>query len=171
MSVSSPCVLLEAQRTHTHTHKLHSDTLCSRSSSFFRYLATSYFLSFPGSFSGPAGFFSFRHSLGHFFLSSLLLCFLSSPIQVNHPIVYLMKGTAVFFFSLSFTYSRLTVLLQRHSFAPNKEIIQRVQKTAFRERCLAGDLLLSLLLNLYCGLSFGQHMLPSSALRQHVRQR
>lgn len=38
---------------HTHTRKLHSDTLCSRSSSFFRYLATSHFLSFPGSFSGP----------------------------------------------------------------------------------------------------------------------
>lgn len=92
-------------------------------------------------FQAPASFFSVRHSLGHFFLSSLLLRFLSSPIQVNHPIVYLMKGTAFFFLSLSFTYSRLTVLLQRRSFAPNKEIIQRVQGTAFRERCLAGDLL------------------------------
>lgn len=64
------------------------------------------------------------------------LCFLSSPIQVNLPIVYLMKGTTVFFF---FTYSRLTVLLQQHSFGPYKDIIQRVQGAL--ERCLAGDLL------------------------------
>lgn len=127
--------------THTHTHKLHSDTLCSRSSSFFRYLATSYFLSFPGSFSGPRRLL-FRPTLPRSLLPVFTpppLSFQSHSSQPSHCILDERHG--IFFFSLSFTYSRLTVLLQRHSFAPNKEIIQRVQGTAFRERCLAGDLL------------------------------
>lgn len=48
VSVSSPCVLLSAQRTHVHCcHTLYGSAL------FFRYLATLHFLSFPGSLSGP----------------------------------------------------------------------------------------------------------------------
>lgn len=162
VSVSSLSVLLKAQRTHMHCSQTHHS-----SALFFRYLATSYFFSFPGSFSGP-------HRL--LFLSTLpwsplpvfappALSFQSHSSRPSRCI--LDERHSSFFFALFLTYSRLTVLLQRHSFVPNKEIIYIVQKSAFRERCFAGDLLWSLLLNLF-GLSFGQHMVPSKALTQHV---
>lgn len=103
-----------------------------------RYLATSFF---PGSFSGPCRLL-FLPTLPRSLLPVFTpppLSFQSHSTQPSHCI--LDERHSGFFSSLSFTYSRLTALLQWHSFAPNKDIMQGVQKSAFRKRCLAGDLL------------------------------
>lgn len=91
---------MPSEHTHRHTHSHCCQTHCGsaldphRSSVIWQRHIFSLFLVH---FQAPTVFFSFRYSLCRFLLSSLLLRFLSSPIQVNHPIVYLMKGTAVFF--------------------------------------------------------------------------
>lgn len=179
--VSSPCFLLEASKHTCCAHLLHSPlwfplSVCPLSVAMLSFLVVAHlplsvsqphiFLSFRSSFLCPPWrlhwLFSFWQPLNQFSLSSVPSAFFPVLFKSTFPLYTWWKAQQFFFF----TYSRLTVLLQQHSFGPYKEIIQRVQGAL--ERCLAGDLLESLLLNLYCWDSFGQHMVHSKALRQHV---
>lgn len=152
--VSSPCFLLEANK-HTRCAHLHHSPLwfplsvCPLSVAVLSFLVVAHlplsvsqphiFLSFRSSFSRPPWhlhwLFSFWQPLNQFFLSSVPSAFFPVLFKSTFPLYTWWKAQQFFFF----TYSRLTVLLQQHSFGPYKEIIQRVQGAL--ERCLAGDLL------------------------------